>query len=92
MYLKVRAKKMRDLPSRIDKAKNDLVVKVLNARGYDCSNDRKSMVLANNKLRKDNKKVVIDKENERLSKVGSYFIWEVQATVKIVDNKTGEEI
>lgn len=38
MYLKVKSKKMKNLNVKISQAKNNLVVDILNKKGYECDN------------------------------------------------------
>lgn len=92
MYLKVKSKKLKNLSFKISKSKNDLVVKILNAKGYECYNSQISQIEVNRKLNSEQKKVILKNQNEKVSKVGSYYIWEADVIVKIVDKVTGKEI
>ncbi len=91
MYLKVKSKKLKNLSFKISKSKNDLVVKILNAKGYECDNSQISQIKVNKKLNSEQKKVILENQNEKVSKVGSYYIWEADVIVKIVDKVTGKE-
>ena len=92
MYLKVKSKKIKNLNLKISKAKNDLVVKILNKKGYECNESQISQIKANRKLNEEQKKVILKNQNEKVSKIGSYYIWEADVIVKIVDKITGEEV
>lgn len=92
MYLKVKSKKIKNLSSKISKVKNDLVVKILNKKGYECNESRISQIKANQKLNSEQKKVILENQNEKVSKIGSYYVWEADVIVKIVDKVTGKEV
>lgn len=92
MYLKVKSKKIKNLSLKISKAKNDLVVKILNKKGYECNDSQISQIKANRKLNAEQKKVILENQNEKVSKIGSYYIWEADVIVKIVDKVTGKEV
>lgn len=91
MYLKVRAKKLKNLSEKITNAKNELVVKILNKKGYECDNSQRSLVKINIKLNSEQKKIILENQNERISKVGSYYVWEANVIVKIVDKITNKK-
>lgn len=92
MYLKVKSKKLKNLSFKISKSKNNLVVKILNAKGYECDNSQISQIKVNRKLNSEQKKVILENQNEKVSKVGSYYIWEADVIVKIADKVIGKEI
>lgn len=92
MYLKVKSKKIKNLSLKISKAKNDLIVKILNKKGYECNESQISQIKANQKLNSEQKKVILENQNEKVSKIGSYYIWEADVIVKIVDKVTGKEV
>ena len=91
MYLQVRAKKLKDLNIKISQTKNNLVVNILNKKGYECDNSQISQIKVNRKLNSEQKKVILENQNEKASKIGSYYIWEADVIVKIVDKVTGKE-
>lgn len=91
MYLKVKAKKIKNLSVKIAQAKNNLVVNILNKKGYECDNSQISQIKANRKLNSEQKKVILENQNEKVSKIGSYYVWEADVIVKIVDKVTGKE-
>lgn len=78
--------------AKISKAKNNLAVKVLNKKGYKCDNTQISQIKINNQLNLEQRKVILENQNENLSKIGSYYIWEADVIVKIVDVVTGKEV
>ena len=92
MYLKVKSKKIKNLSLKITKVKNDLVVKILNLKGYECDDSQISQIKVNKKLNAEQKKVILENQNEKVSKIGSYYIWEADVIVKIVDKVTGKEV
>ena len=92
MYLKVKSKNIKNLSLKISKAKNDLVVKILNKKEYECNESQISQIKANQKLNLEQKKVILENQNEKISKIGSYYVWEADVIVKIVDIVTGNEV
>ena len=92
MYLNVKSKKLKNLSIKISKAKNNLVVTILNKKGYECDNSQISQIKINRKLNSEQKKVILENQNEKISKVGSYYIWEADVIVKIVDQITRKEV
>ena len=92
MYLKVKSKKIKNLSLKITKVKNDLVVKILNLKGYECDDSQISQIKVNKKVNAEQKKVILENQNEKVSKIGSYYIWEADVIVKIVDKVTGKEV
>ena len=91
MHLKVRTKKLKNLSIKISQTKNNLVVNILNKNGYECDNSQTSQIKANRKLNSEQKKVILENQNERISKVGSYYVWEANVIVKIVDKITNKK-
>lgn len=92
MYLKVKAKKIKNLSAKISQAKNNLVVNILNKKGYKCDSSQISQIKANRKLNSEQRKVILENQNEKVSKNGSYYVWEADVIVKIVDKVTGKEV
>lgn len=92
MYLKVRAKKLKDLNIKISQTKNNLVVNILNKKGYECDNSQISQIKVNRKLNLEQKKVILENKNEKVSKIGSYYVLEADVIVKTVDKVTGKEV
>lgn len=88
----IRAKRIDNLERKVDNYKNKIVVNYLREKGYECNTTKESMIKVNNLLKTKGQRVVISKQNERLSKVGSYYTWEAYINVKIVDFITGKEI
>lgn len=91
MHLKVKSKKLKNLSTKITYAKNDLVVKILNKKGYECDNSQRSLVKSDIKLNSEQKKIILENQNEKLLKIGSYYVWEADVIVKIVDKVIGKE-
>ena len=92
VYLKVKSKKLKNLSIKISQVKNNLVVYILNKKGYECNNSQISQIKANRKLNSEQKKVILENQNEKVSKIGSYYVWEADVIVKIVDKVTGKEV
>lgn len=92
MHLKVKTKKKENLLAKISKAKDNLAIKVLNKKGYKCDNTQISQIKINTQLNLEQRKVILENQNENLSKIGSYYIWEADVIVKIVDVVTGKEV
>lgn len=92
MYLKVRAKKLKNLNIKISQTKNNLVVNILNKKGYECDNSQISQIKVNRKLNLEQKKVILENKNEKVSKIGSYYVWEADVIVKTLDKVTGKEV
>lgn len=88
----IKAKKIDNLEKKVSKYKNKLVVRFLNSKGYECDSSRISMIKINNILKNKGQRVVIEKENERLSRLGAYYTWECKVKVKIVDTITRKEV
>lgn len=88
----IKAKRIDNLESKVSEYKNKLVVKYLRLRGYECDTSRKSMIKVNNLLKTKGQRVVIEKENEKLSRLGAYYTWEAEIKVKIVNRITGKEV
>ena len=88
----IKAKRIDNLERKVDEYKNKIVVSYLKSVGYECDESRKSMIKVNNLLKSKGQRVVIEKENERLSRLGAYYTWEAYINVKIIDIITGKEV
>lgn len=88
----IKAKRMDNLERKVSEYKNKVVIRYLKSKGYECNETRKSMIKVNNLLKSKGQRVVIEKENERLSRLGAYYTWEAYIKVKIVDVITGKEV
>ena len=64
MYLKVKSKKLKNLSVKIAQAKNNLVVNILNKKGYECDNSQTSQIKANRELNSEQKKVILKNQND----------------------------
>ena len=87
----IKAKKIDNLQTKVLEYKNKQVVKYLKLRGYDCDTSKKNMIKIKSLLKTQMKKVVIEVNNERIAKVGSYYTWEANIKVKIIDVITGKQ-
>lgn len=88
----IKAKRLDNLELKVNEFKNKIVIKYLNSKGYKCGNSSLDMIKTNNLLKAKGKRVIIEKQNEVISRLGSYYVWEAKIKVKIVDIVTGEEI
>ncbi|MCI8411948.1 MAG: hypothetical protein HFJ40_05920 [Clostridia bacterium] len=88
----IKAKRIDNLEKKVSEYKNKAVIKYLNSKGYECNESIKSMRKVNSLLKSEMKKVVIDIQNERLSRIGAYYTWEAYIKVKIIDTITGKEV
>ena len=70
----------------------EIMMGILNKKGYECDNSQISQIKANRKLNSEQKKVILENQNEKVSKIGSYYVWEADVIVKIVDKVTGKEV
>lgn len=50
------------------------------------------MIKVNRVLKSRYQKVIIESENERVSRLGAYYTWEAYVKVKIIDTITGDEV
>lgn len=88
----IKAKRIDNLERKVSEYKNKVVIRYLKSKGYECNESRKSMIKVNNILKTKGQRVVIEKENERLSRLGAYYTWEAYIKVKIIDIITGKEV
>lgn len=88
----IKAKRIDNLEKKVSEYKNKLVIKYLNSKGYECTDSRISMIKVNRLLKSKGQRVVIEKQNEHLSRLGAYYTWEAYIKVKIVDIVTGKEV
>lgn len=88
----LKAKRIDNLERKVSEYKNKLVIKYLKSKGYECNESSKSMIKINNILKAKGQRVVIEKEYEHLSRLGSYYTWESLIKVKIIDMITGKEV
>lgn len=88
----IKAKRIDNLERKVAEYKNKLVVKLLKSRRYECNESRKSMIKVNNLLKGKGQRVVIESQNEKISRLGAYYTWEAYIKVKIVDIITGKEV
>lgn len=88
----LKAKRIDNLERKANEYKNKAVIRYLKSKGYECNESKESMIKTNILLKSEMKKVVIDIQNERLSRVGAYYTWEAYIKVKIIDTITGKEV
>lgn len=90
--MQIKAKRIDRLQDKVQEFKNKMVVKYLNSRGYDCNTSTSSMRKINGIIKKEKKRVMIQVKDEKLSRLGSYYVWDGYLIVKLVDALTGKEV
>lgn len=90
--MQLRAKRIDRLQQKVKEFENKLVVKYLNSIGYECNMSTSSMIRVNKKIKSEFKRIVVERYDEKLSKLGSYFVWNGMLKVKLVDVFTGKEV
>lgn len=90
--MQLRAKRIEKLQEKIRKFENGLVIKYLNSRGYKCDDSTLSMIKINRKINSELKKVIVERHDEKITKLGSYYIWNGMLRIKLVDAFTGKEV
>lgn len=88
----IRAKRIDNLERKVSEYKNKIVVRYLNSKGYYCTTSKESIIETNKILKSKNQKVMLNIENEKLQKIGSYYTWDAYVRVKIIDIITGKEV
>ena len=90
--MKLKAKRIDRLEDKVKDFKNKMVVKYLNNKGYDCDNSTSSMRRVNGIIKKEKRKVIIQVKDEKLLRIGSYYVWDGYLIIKLVDSLTGKEV
>lgn len=90
--MQIKAKRIDRLQEKVQEFKNKAVIKYLNEKGYDCNTSTSSMRRVNGVIKKEKKRVTIEVKNEKMLKIGSYYIWDGYLIVKLVDALTGKEV
>ena len=90
--MQIKAKRIDRLQDKVQELKNKTVVKYLNSKGYNCNSSTSSMRRVNGIIKKEKMRVMIQVKNERLSRLGSYYVWDGYLIVKLVDALTGKEV
>ena len=90
--MRLKAKRIDRLEDKVKAFKNKMVVKYLNDRGYDCNNSISSMRRVNGIIKKEKRKVMIQVRDEKLLRIGSYYVWDGYLIIKLVDSLTGKEV
>lgn len=89
--MQIKAKRVDRLQEKVQEFKNKMVIKYLNERGYECNTSTSSMRRVNGIIKKEKKRVTIQVKNEKLLRIGSYYVWDGYLTIKLVDSLTGKE-
>ena len=90
--MQIKAKRIDRLQEKEQEFKNKMVIKYLNERGYECNTSTSSMRRVNGVIKKEKKRVTIQVKNEKLLRIGSYYVWDGYLTIKLVDSLTGKEV
>ncbi len=90
--MQIKAKRIDRLQDKVQEFKNKMVVKHLNNKGYDCNTSTSSMRRVNGIIKKEKKKVIIQVKDEKILRVGSYYVWDGYLIVKLMDALTGKEV
>ena len=90
--MQVKAKRIDRLEEKVQEFKNKMVIKYLNSKGYECNNSTSSMRRVNGIIKKEKKRVMIQVKNEKLLRIGSYYVWDGYLIIKLVDSLTGKEV
>ena len=84
--MQIKAKRIDRLEDKVKEFKNEIVIKYLNSRGYNCNSSTSNMRRVNGIIKKEKKRVMIQVKDERLLRIGSYYVWDGYLIVKLVDN------
>ena len=90
--MQIKAKRIDRLQDKVQELKNKTVVKYLNSKGYNCNNSTSSMRRVNEIIKKEKKRVMIQVKDEKLLRIGSYYVWDGYLTIQLVDSLTGKEV
>ena len=90
--MQIKAKRIDRLQDKVQEFKNKMVVKYLNSRGYDCNTSTSSMRKINGIIKKEKKRVMIQVKDEKLLRIGSYYVWDGYLIIKLIDALTGKEV
>lgn len=90
--MQIKAKRIDRLQEKVQEFKNKAVIKYLNEKGYDCNTSTSSMRRVNEIIKKEKKRVMIQVKDEKLLRIGSYYVWDGYLIVKLVDALTGKEV
>lgn len=89
--MQIKAKRIDRLQDKVQEFKNKMVIRYLNEKGYECNNSTSSMRKVNGIIKKEKKRVMIQVKDEKLLRVGSYYVWDGYLIIKLVDALTGKE-
>ena len=90
--MQIKAKRIDRLQDKVQEFKNKMVIRYLNEKGYECNNSTSSMRKVNGIIKKEKKRVMIQVKDEKLLRIGSYYVWDGYLIVKLVDALTGKEV
>lgn len=90
--MQIKAKRIDRLQEKVKDFENGLVVKYLNSRGYNCNTSISSLTKVNKIIKSEFKRVIVERYDEKITRLGSYFIWNGRLRVKLVDAFTGKEV
>ena len=90
--MQIKAKRIDRLQDKVQEFKNKMVIRYLNEKGYECNNSTSSMRKVNGIIKKEKKRVMIQVKDEKLLRIGSYYVWDGYLTIQLVDSLTGKEV
>lgn len=90
--MQIKAKRIDRLQDKVQEFKNKAVIKYLNEKGYECNTSTSSMRRVNEIIKKEKKRVMIQVKDEKLLRIGSYYVWDGYLTIQLVDSLTGKEV
>lgn len=79
----LKAKNKDILNKKIKEYQDKKVIKFLNAIGYNCTYEKNSIIAILKKLKQENKKVMIYRNNEKLIKLSNYYKYTVNLKISL---------
>ena len=79
----LRAKNKDILNKKIKEYQDKKVIKYLNSMGYDCTYEKNSIISVLKKLKQENKKVMIYRNNEKIIKLSNYYKYIVNLKISL---------
>lgn len=79
----LKAKNKNILNKKIKEYQDKKVIKYLNTLGYDCIYEKNSVIALLEKLKQENKKVMIYRNNEKLIKLSNYYKYTVNLKISL---------
>lgn len=90
--MQIKAKRIDLLQQKVKKFQNNMVIKFLRSKGYQIDNTKIGLRRIHRQITQEGKKVIVNTKNEKLLRIGSYFVWDAYLEVKLINSFTGKEI